>query len=89
MNFKTLKKFKNEQHCSAIRSNTVPVQQAFHSVLYSIPIRLIWKIVLVQLNKLCLILNISDLPSMFFQPQKIPPFQSFKLVWKFKLLFLS
>lgn len=83
ISLKTIKKFKNELNCShKKRKTTIPAQQVFHSVLHSTHIRLNWKNVPVQLNKLSLILSISDLPSMFFQPQEIPLCQSPKTAIK-------
>lgn len=75
---KTMNKFKNEHNCSDNkRKNTVIVQQVFHSGLHSVHITCIWKILLVQLNKQSLILNVSWLA---FQPRGIPSCQSCKLL---------
>ena len=51
----------------------ISTQYVFHAALHLVYIRLVWKTFFVQLNKLSLILNVSDLPSMFLQPQKLPP----------------
>lgn len=47
------------------------IQYIFYSVLHSVHIRLVWKVSLFSSS--CLILNVCDSPSMFLQPQEIPP----------------